>query len=153
MVASLKVLVVSKAKVWFDKYLFRTSIRAFLVGIFLTILVQSSSITTSLVVPMAGAGLLTLIQIFPYTLGSNIGTTVTAMMAALITGEHAAVAVAFAHLIFNISGIVIWWPLKKVPVTLAQKFAEYSTRSKLVPVGYILLLFFIIPLLVIILFN
>ena len=152
MVSSLKVLVVSKAKVWFDKYLFKNAIRAFTVGVVLTILVQSSSITTSLVVPMAGAGLLTLSKIFPYTLGSNIGTTVTAMLAALITGEHAAVSVAFAHLIFNISGIVIWWPLKKVPVFLAQKFAEYSTKSKIVPVAYVLILFFIIPLIIIYLF-
>lgn len=153
MVSSLKVLVVSKAKVWFDKYLFRTALRAFLVGILLTILVQSSSITTSLVVPMAGAGLLRLAQIFPYTLGSNIGTTVTAMLAALITGEHAAVTVAFAHLFFNISGIIFWWPLKNVPVFLAQKFSEYSVKNKIVPVAYVLIMFFIIPLAVIYIFG
>ncbi|MBI9072451.1 MAG: Na/Pi symporter [Melioribacteraceae bacterium] len=153
MVSSLKVLVVSKAKAWFDKVLFKTSVRAFLVGIFLTILVQSSSITTSLVVPMAGAGLLTLSQIFPYTLGSNIGTTVTAMLASLITGSDAAVAVAFAHLIFNISGIIIWWPFKKLPILLAEKFAEYSTKSKIIPVAYVLVLFFIIPVIVIYLAN
>jgi sodium-dependent phosphate cotransporter len=153
MVTSLKVIVVSRAKDWFDKYLFRNAIRAFIVGIILTMLVQSSSITTSLVVPMAGAGLLTLQQIFPYTLGSNIGTTITAMLAALITGNIAAVTVAFAHLIFNISGIIFWWPLKKVPITLATKFAEYSTKNKLIPVAYVLILFFIIPLLVVYLAN
>lgn len=149
MVSSLKVLVVSKAKAWFDKILFKTPVRAFTVGLILTILVQSSSITTSLVVPMAGAGLLTLIQIFPYTLGSNIGTTVTAILAALITGEVAAVVVAFAHLMFNILGIVIWWPLKRVPIKIATLFAEYSTRSKLIPVAYVLITFFVIPLFII----
>ena len=41
-------------------------------------MVQSSSITTSLVVPLAGAGVLTLRQIFSFTLGANIGTTITA---------------------------------------------------------------------------
>jgi len=153
MVSALKILVVSKAKIWFDKYLFSTAGRAFTVGILLTVLVQSSSITTSLVVPMAGAGLLTLIQIFPYTLGSNIGTTVTAMLAALMTGSLAAITVAFAHLLFNISGILVWWPLKKVPITLAEKFAEYSTRNKLIPVAYVLVMFFIIPILVIFIFN
>ncbi len=153
MVSSLKIIVVSRAKDWFDKYLFRTAIRAFVVGIVLTILVQSSSITTSLVVPMAGAGLLTLNQIFPYTLGSNIGTTVTAILASLITGNIAAVTVAFAHLLFNISGIIVWWPFKVVPLTLARKFAEYSTRSKLIPLAYVLIMFFIIPLLVIYLVN
>ena len=153
MVDSLKVIVVSRAKDWFDQYLFKTAIRAFIVGIILTIMVQSSSITTSLIVPMTGAGLLTLEQIFPYTLGANIGTTITAMLAALVTGSPAAVTVAFSHLIFNVSGIIIWWPLKKVPIYLAVRFAEYSTRYKIVPVAYILIIFFIIPLLVIFITN
>lgn len=153
MVASLKVLVVSKAKDWFDKYLFKTALRAFVVGIILTILVQSSSITTSLMVPLAGAGLLTLRQIFPYTLGSNIGTTVTAMLASLITENPAAIIVAFSHLLFNISGIIIWWPLGRVPIFIAEKFAEYSTRSKIIPVAYVVVLFFIIPILVISISN
>jgi len=153
MVSSLKVIVVSRAKDWFDKYLFKTAIRAFTVGIILTIMVQSSSITTSLIVPMAGAGLLTLEQIFPYTLGSNIGTTITAILAALITGNVAAVTVAFAHTLFNISGIVIFWPLKKLPITMARKFAELSIKNKLIPIAYVLIVFFIIPLLVIYLSN
>jgi len=153
MTASLKVLIISKAKAWFDQFLFKTAPRAFVVGLLLTVLVQSSSITTSLVVPMAGAGLLTLIQIFPYTLGSNIGTTITAILAALITGNIAAVTVAFAHLLFNISGIIFWWPFKRVPIFLAEKFAEYSIRNKIIPVAYVLILFFVIPVLVIYLVN
>lgn len=153
MTASLKVLIMSKAKAWFDQFLFKTAPRAMVVGILLTILVQSSSITTSLVVPMAGAGLLTLVQIFPYTLGANIGTTVTAILAALITGNIAAVTVAFAHLLFNIAGIIVWWPFKVVPITLAEKFAEYSIKNKLIPVAYVVVLFFIIPVLVIYIVN
>ena len=153
MVSSLKIIVVSRAKDWFDRFLFKTAVRALIVGIILTILVQSSSITTSLIVPMAGAGLLTLEQIFPYTLGANIGTTITAMLAALLTGSPAAVIVAFAHLVFNICGIIIWWPFKELPILLARKFAEYSTRNKIIPVAYVLVLFFLIPLLVIFIFN
>jgi sodium-dependent phosphate cotransporter len=153
MVTSLKVIVVSRAKDWFDNYLFKTAARAFLLGILLTMLVQSSSITTSLIVPMAGAGLLTLEQIFPYTLGSNIGTTITAMLAALITGNLAAVTVAFAHTIFNICGIILWWPFKKIPIAMATKFAELSIKNKFIPIAYVLIVFFIIPLLVIYLTN
>lgn len=148
MVSTLKGVVIERAKELFDKYLFKNSIRAFGVGILLTILVQSSSITTSLVVPLAGAGLLTLMQIFPYTLGSNIGTTFTAILAALVTGSDVAISVAFAHLLFNICGIIIWWPLKIVPVTLALKFSEYSAKTKAVPIIYLAVMFFIIPLLV-----
>ena len=119
MVDSLKILVVSKAKNWFDKYLFKTPIRSFVVGLILTVMVQSSSITVSLMVPMAGAGLLTIVQIFPYTLGANIGTTITAILAALITGNPAAIIVAFTHSLFNICGMIVWWPLMKFPIFIA----------------------------------
>lgn len=147
MVKSLKILVVKKAEVWFDRYLFKTAWRAFLVGLLLTAMVQSSSITTSLAVPMAGAGLLTLIQIFPYTLGSNVGTTVTAILAALVTGNLAAIIVAFSHLLFNVSGIVVWWPLKFVPISLAGKFSAIAIRKKIIPILYIIIVFFLIPIL------
>ena len=147
MVKSLKILVVKKAEVWFDRYLFKTAWRAFLVGLLLTAMVQSSSITTSLAVPMAGAGLLTLTQIFPYTLGSNIGTTVTAILAALVTGNLAAIIVAFSHLLFNVSGIVVWWPFKFVPISLAGKFSEIAIRKKIIPILYIIIVFFLIPIL------
>jgi len=150
LVKTLKILVVQKADVWFDRYLFKNAGRAFLVGIVLTALVQSSSVTTSLAVPLAGAGILTLVQIFPYTLGANIGTTVTAMLAALVTGNLAAVVVAFSHLIFNISGIVFWWPFKFVPITLAEKFSQIAMRKKVIPILYIIIVFFVIPVLLIV---
>jgi sodium-dependent phosphate cotransporter len=147
MVKALKVLVVTKAEAWFDRYLFKTAARAFLVGLLLTAMVQSSSITTSLAVPMAAGGLLTLAQVFPYTLGANIGTTVTAMLAALVTGNLSAIIVAFSHLLFNVSGILIWWPLRFVPLTIAEKFARISVKYKYLPIVYIIVVFFLIPLL------
>ncbi len=149
MVGTLKSMVVKKAATWFDRYLFKTAVRAFSVGLLLTVMVQSSSITTSLAVPMAGAGLLTIVQIFPYTLGANIGTTVTAMLAALATGNLAAIIVAFSHLLFNISGMIVWWPLKFVPIFFANKFAYFSTRNKIIPFIYIIIVFFVIPILLI----
>lgn len=146
MVKSLRVLVIKKAEAWFDRYLFKTSFRALLVGLLLTAMVQSSSITTSLAVPMAGAGLLTLAQIFPYTLGANIGTTVTAILAALVTGDLSAIIVAISHLLFNISGIIVWWPFKFVPISMAEKFAEIAVRYKIVAILYIVVVFFLIPI-------
>ncbi len=153
MVDSLRVLVIKRAEIWFDKILFKNAIRAFTVGLVLTLMVQSSSITTSLVVPMAGAGILTLAQIFPYTLGANIGTTITAILASLATGNINAVVVAFAHLIFNISGILIWWPLSRVPIFLANTLAEFSIKNKIYPFIYVLTMFFVIPLVVILIFR
>jgi len=153
LVTVLRVLVVKRAEVWFDKVLFRTAIRAFIVGLLLTILAQSSSITTSLIVPMAGAGILSLEQIFPYTLGANIGTTFTAMLASLATENPKAVVVAFVHLLFNITGIVIWWPFRNVPLYLSRHVSEWAIMSKWVPFAYIITVFFLIPIGVIILFR
>ena len=152
-VDALKILVVRKAERWFDKVLFKTAMRAFTVGLLLTVLAQSSSITTSLIVPMAGAGVLTLVQIFPYTLGANIGTTFTAILASLATGNISAVIVAFAHLIFNILGIVLVYPIKRIPIFLATKIADMAVRNKLIPFAYIVITFFIIPLTVVVLFR
>ena len=153
MIKALKVLVVKRAESLFDRYLFKTAIRAFFVGLGLTVLVQSSSITTSLMVPLAGAGLLTLIQIFPYTLGANVGTTVTAILAALVTGNLAAIVVAFSHLLFNISGMLIWWPLKIAPMAMARTFSHFSTKYKYVPILYVLCIFFLLPILLIAIFR
>lgn len=153
MVDALKSMVIEKAKAVFDKVLFKNAFRAFSVGVLLTVLVQSSSITTSLVVPMAGAGLLTLVQIFPYTVGSNIGTTITAILAALVTGNVAAVTVAFSHLLFNIAGIIVWFPFKGVPIKMAEVFADLSVKSKIIPVVYVVVTFFVIPILFVYLFS
>ena len=146
MVKSLKILVVQKAEVWFDRYMFKNALRAFIVGLVLTAMVQSSSITTSLAVPLAGAGMLTLVQIFPYTLGANIGTTVTAILAALVTGNLSAVTVAFSHLLFNLSGMIVWWPFKFVPIAMAEKFSGIAVKKKFIPILYVIIVFFLIPI-------
>jgi|TARA_B110000438_G_scaffold47069_1_gene47271 sodium-dependent phosphate cotransporter len=142
-------LVMEKLESFFDTHIFKTSIRALFFGIFITILVQSSSITTSLVIPLAGAGILQLRQIFPYTLGANIGTTITALLASLVSGTHAPLAVAFGHLTFNVFGISLIWPIEKIrnlPIIMAEWFAELATINRLIPIVYVLVVFFLIPL-------
>ena len=114
-------------------------------------MVQSSSITTSLVVPLAGAGVLSLRQIFPFTLGANIGTTVTALMASL-TGTVSALIAAISHLLFNVIGIVIIYGipfLREIPIYCAEKIAEKAVENKLVPILYLVSIFVLLPLLII----
>lgn len=152
-VVTLKSIVLTKVEKFFQTYIFRNPALGFILGILLTMAVQSSSITTSLVVPLLGAGVLHPRQIFPYMLGSNIGTTFTAFLAALATGSHAAVSVAFAHLVFNLLGIMVFWPLQAVPIWLARKFAQIATRSRPVVIVYILVVFFALPILIILLNN
>lgn len=142
-------LVMVRLEAFFDRTIFKTWIRAMAFGVVITVMVQSSSITTSLIVPLAGAGILNLTQIFPYTLGANIGTTVTALLASLVSGTHAPLAVAFSHLLFNIYGIGLIWPVKtirQIPIRLAEWFAEKSVDHRILPFLYIAVVFFIIPL-------
>ena len=156
----LQSLVLKKLEAFFDAVLFRNAAIAFVVGLFLTVLVQSSSITTSLIVPLAGAGVLRLQQIFPFTIGANIGTTITGLLAALaVAGQPgidpklvlAGATVAFTHFLFNASGALIFLPFKKLrdlPVLFAEWLAELCIRNRFVPIVIILLFFYIIPIVV-----
>ena len=156
----LQSLVLKKLEAFFDAVLFRNAAIAFVVGMFLTVLVQSSSITTSLIVPLAGAGVLRLQQIFPFTIGANIGTTITGLLAALaVAGQPgidpklvlAGATVAFAHFLFNASGALIFLPFKKLrdlPVLFAEWLAELCIRNRIVPIVIIFLFFYIIPIVV-----
>ncbi len=149
----LRSLVLEKIEAFFDQYIFKTALRAIGFGIVLTIMVQSSSITTSLVVPLAGAGVLTLKKIFPFTLGANIGTTITALLAAL-TGTVAALVAAISHLLFNILGIAIIYgvpQLRAIPLFLAEKISELAVKNKFIPIIYLLIIFVAVPLSIILL--
>jgi sodium-dependent phosphate cotransporter len=148
LVVALKSIVLGRVEAFFDQTLFANAGRAMLFGLLITVLVQSSSITTSLAVPLAGAGILTLIQIFPYTLGTNIGTTITAILAALAVGEISAVTVAFAHLLFNICGIALIWPIpaiRRIPLRLAGSFAAIAANHRWIAIAYILVCFYAVP--------
>ncbi|ARS50800.1 sodium:phosphate symporter [Ectopseudomonas mendocina] len=124
-------------------------------GSVITVLVQSSSTTTALIVPLAGSGVFSLKQVYPFTLGTNIGTCVTALLAATaITGPTAEVAmqIALVHLLFNLLGILIIYALpllRGVPPMIAEGLATLAQRSKLYVAAYIAGLFFALPLLLI----
>jgi sodium-dependent phosphate cotransporter len=121
----------------FDRVLFRNDATSFGLGVVTTAAVQSSSATTSLVVPLAGTGVLSLRQIFPYTLGANIGTTITAILASFSTGDPAAVTVALAHLSFNMLGIAIFYPLRAAPIWMAERVGALAARSRASSAGVI----------------
>ncbi len=148
----LKSVFINKAENFFDKVIFRSTFTALLFGLILTVLVQSSSITTSLIVPIVGSGILSLYQVFPYTVGANIGTTITALLASLVTGKTEALIVAFAHFLFNTTGaiLVLSIPfLRNIPLWGARKFSELVFNNRYISVLFLLIFFFIIPLLVI----
>ena len=141
----LKSLVLARVEKFFQRYVFRTPILGLLLGVALTVMVQSSSITTSMIVPLMGAGVITMYQAYPYLLGANVGTTITAFLASFVTGSDDAVSVAFAHLLFNTYGIAIFWPLKRIPIFMADKLGEWTQKSRAVPIIYIVVVFFLVP--------
>ncbi|NUZ10269.1 Na/Pi symporter [Pseudoalteromonas sp. McH1-7] len=120
-------------------------------GAVVTVMVQSSSTTTSLMIPLAGSGVFTTRQIYPFTLGANIGTTITALLAATsITGAAAEVAltIALVHVMFNVFAVTLIYGmplLREIPLQLAEKIADVGSRNKPAALAYVLGSFFVFP--------
>ena len=128
-----------------------SAVVAMLLGVVVTVIVQSSSITTSLLVPLGGAGLLRLEQAFPVAIGANIGTTVTALLAAMaVSGPNASAGleIALVHLLFNVSGLLLIYPLeavRRVPLGLARWLTVFALRSRKLTVLGIVAAFYGLP--------
>eukprot|EP00438_Fugacium_kawagutii_P014775 Skav228764 [mRNA] locus=scaffold589:400335:406163:+ [translate_table: standard] len=121
---------------------------AILVGLVITIIVQSSSVTTSALTPLVGIGILPVHKMLPMTLGANIGTTFTAMLAGLAVMKKSSIQIAFCHLFFNLLGILIWFPvplMRRVVVRAACTLGFYASYWRLVPLIYILVMFVAVP--------
>ena len=130
--------------------LFRSPVVAILAGLAMTVMVQSSSITTSVMVPLVGAGVVTLERAFPFTVGANIGTTITALLAALATGQPSALTVALAHLVFNLTATLLIYvppPIRAIPLALARALGRLGARNRVLAGIYILMFFYGLPIL------
>ena len=124
-------------------------IAAMAIGLVMTVSVQSSSITTSVLIPMIAAGVLTLSNAYPITLGANVGTTVTALLASLATERPEGLVIALTHTLFNLSGILIFYPipqLRRIPLVLAQKLAIVAEVRKSLVIVYVIGAFVLVPL-------
>lgn len=147
----LKRLMVGRAKEIMHKSVARGPLSGLFSGLLLTVLVQSSSTTTSLVVPLAGNGVFSLKKVYPFTLGANIGTCITALLAATaITGPASvfALQIAFVHLVYNVSGVILIYGLpflRNIPLRAAETLAEVTSGNKLYALVYILGVFFLLP--------
>ena len=122
-------------------------------GCILTIIVQSSSVFTSTLTPLVGMGLVTIERVFPLTLGSNIGTTVTGILASISGPAKTlkySLQIALCHSLFNITGILIWYPipyLRKIPIRLARILGNTTAEYRWFAILYCIGLFFVIPIL------
>ncbi len=153
----LKGLLVGKAKDILHTAIGRGPLMGIASGTLMTILVQSSSTTTSLMVPLAGSGVFGLAEIYPFTLGANVGTCVTALLAATaVTGATAlpALEIAVVHFLFNFLGVILIFgipflfgipPLRQLPVLGAEALAAAASEHKVVALIYVIGVFFLIP--------
>jgi len=155
LVRLLRVLVLGRSERLLHRFIFGPAPRAVGFGLLITFLVQSSSITTALTVPLVGAGLVSVAQIFPFVVGANLGTTMTALVAALaVSGGQeageAALTVALAHFAFNALGVLLFLPiecLRRIPIRLAETMGRLVRRNRLWALAYLVAVFFLVPLL------
>ncbi len=144
----MKSLVIGRVEIVFNNVLGKHGVTAIIAGIIFTAIIQSSSITTSLMVPLVASGILTVETIFPIVMGANIGTTVTAILASFATGNIAAITVAFAHFIFNAIGVIFFYPVplfRKIPIHLAKGLGSLALKKRRYAFMYVLFVFFLIP--------
>ncbi|MCC4799702.1 sodium:phosphate symporter [Enterovibrio norvegicus] len=144
-------LMVGRAKELLHNAIGRGPIHGIASGTLVTILVQSSSTTTSLMVPLVGTNVLKVRDVYPFTLGANIGTCITALLAATaVTGPNAvfALQIALVHLTFNILATLLIFGtpfLREIPLKCAEMLGEAAAKSKLAVVAYLGLVFVAIP--------
>ena len=119
-----------------------------LVGMLVTFSVQSSTITTSILVPLVAAGILTLRNAYPVTLGANIGTTITGLLASLAVLRPEGLTIALVHTLFNLTAIALIYPVERIryiPVDLAVRLSKQATEHRSLVAAYVLGLFIVIP--------
>jgi len=147
----LKALLVGEAREILHRAIGRTPLVSMLAGTGITCLIQSSSAATSLMIPLAGNGVFRLEQIYPFTLGTNIGTCLTALLAATaLTGEVAipGLEIALVHLLYNCLGVLTIYSLpflRDIPLRGARLLAEMATRYQFAALGYIIMIFLGLP--------
>ncbi len=147
----LRGLMVGRAKKILHGAIGRGPISGIASGAVVTVLVQSSSTTTSLMVPLVGSGVFKPRDIYPFTLGANIGTTITGLLAATaLSGPGAIVGlqIALVHLMYNLAGVLVVYGipfLREIPLTAAHKLADIATERHSLAALYVLTVFFLIP--------
>lgn len=140
--------IADRAEKALNRALKRTGLIGIAIGAVITFAVQSSSITTSLLVPLCSSGVLTLENAFPVMLGANIGTTITAFLASLATDMNG-LQIALVHVLFNFSATILIYPIaavRRVPIRMARGLAITAVRNKMVVIAYVLVMFVLIPL-------
>lgn len=138
---------IGKSKKNFRNFLFKNDFQSFSLGLLLTSAIQSSSVTTSLIVPLVASRKVALKRCYPYIVGSNLGTTFTALIAALFINETA-ISVAIIHLLFNLAGLMLLLAIplaRNFPIILAKSFSRKVEKYRYLGFAYVIFIFFLAP--------
>lgn len=103
-----------------------------LIGTILTAIIQSSSVMTSIAITMVFTGLINLDQGIYLTMGSNIGSCVVAIIAGLTSSTNAK-RTALLHLLFNVSGVVIFMLI----AMMMREISKAVNPTKIITFGYL----------------
>jgi solute carrier family 34 (sodium-dependent phosphate cotransporter) len=133
----------------FSRFFFKSQLKSFTWGLITTAAIRSSTITTSVVVPIVAKKIVKLRQAAPFIMGANIGTTVTAFIAAMLNPNTAdSLSIAIVHFLFNLIGVLIFFPLpilRKLPIGLASAMGKLTLKYRLAGFVYLLTAFFFLP--------
>ena len=153
---NMRTLVAARIERSLNAALERSALVGISVGVLITVAVQSSSITTSILIPLVASGVLLVRSAYPITLGANVGTTITALLAAMAEGATSALTIALVHTIFNIAAILIVYPWARtrfIPVLLAEKLAVVAAERKWLAIAYTFGTFVVLPVVGILLLS
>jgi sodium-dependent phosphate cotransporter len=135
------------SQIKFRKFFFKNPFKSFGWGLLTTAAIRSSTVTTSLVVPLVAKKIIRLRQAGAFILGANIGTTITAFLASTFN-SNAAISIAITHFLFNFIGVLLFFrtpALKEIPYKLATGLGKITLKNRMVGFLYLLLTFFLIP--------
>lgn len=126
---------------------------AMVLGAVITFLVQSSSVFTSTLTPLVGIGVISIERVYPLTLGSNIGTTTTSLIAALAAPPeklHDTLQISLVHLFFNVTGILLFYPIPfmRFPIPMAKFLGNETAKYRWFAILYLVGMFFLFPVIV-----
>jgi len=145
---NMRTLVAARIERSLNAALERSAFVGITVGVLITVAVQSSSITTSILIPLVASGVLLVRSAYPITLGANVGTTITALLAAMAEGATAGLTIALVHTLFNLAAILLLYPwvrIRYIPVILAEKLAAVAAERKWLAIAYTFGTFVVLP--------
>jgi sodium-dependent phosphate cotransporter len=134
---------------------FESPVRGFLTGFTITWLVGSSSIGTSLVIPFLATRIVNLERAYPYLVGCNVATTLDlSQMYGYFAGGLVSMMLGSAHVLLNLLAFLLFFisPLRVLPIRIAEELGRRMVRSRhsgLELLFWVIVIFFIIPILII----